>query len=451
MPRRERSSSSKGKAPDMDWDATDDPDCVAEEGWKYEEEDPWTCTTCKKYVKMKHLMKLWPRAQARISGPRREGLASNCLSNHFTHRYHEVTIAVGVRNTRPEIMLYSNMSMVWAEIVLHKDIDWRTVAGLNVNLMDRTKHFIPTTWSGPSDCWPRWSNRTSFDNVGGRSRDHTPPRDYGRHGYNDYPTYQNEMTPTPVAFHGSGGGYYDYRNGEYRTLTNIPEEYTPTQPRYSLDSWHNPSKYDEGQNTLNYTPVSFGGHERHTPPRYSIDSHPNSSRYREEYETPNSPSASFGRHVRGISPRHSVDSRRESSRYEEEQHDRNHTPISYGGSERITPRRHSIDSRPRHGRNEEDEHTRNYAPISFGTNRSGTHEAYRKTRAFRSTMEEDAEFEQQMREATLRSQEEYIRKLEDDNRFMERRYNDLYAQFSSGPYSTEAGPSRRHNDSSDED
>ena len=41
-------------------------------------------------------------------------------------------------------MLYSNMAMVWAEIVLHKDVDWSTVAGLNVNLLDRSQHFIPT-------------------------------------------------------------------------------------------------------------------------------------------------------------------------------------------------------------------------------------------------------------------------------------------------------------------
>ena len=93
---------------------------------------------CKKYVKMKHLMKLWSRAQAKILGPRREGLLSSCQSAHFLHRYHEVTIAVGVRNSRPKIMLYSNMAMVWAEIVLHKDVDWSTMAGLNVSLLDRS-------------------------------------------------------------------------------------------------------------------------------------------------------------------------------------------------------------------------------------------------------------------------------------------------------------------------
>ena len=165
MSRRGRPIAPKGKAPEMDWEATDDPDCVAEDGWQDEEETLWNCTMCKRYVKMKHLVKLWPRSQAIKSGPRREGLASNCLSEHFKHRYHEVTIAVGIRNSRPEIMLYSNMAMVWAEIVLHKDVDWRTVAGRNVNVLDRSQHFIPTSWDEPSDCWPRWSNRRSTDNL----------------------------------------------------------------------------------------------------------------------------------------------------------------------------------------------------------------------------------------------------------------------------------------------
>ena len=165
MPRHGRASTPKGKAPTMDWEATDDPDCVAEDGWQDEEERLWNCTMCKRYVKMKHLLKLWPRSQAIMSGPRREGSTSNCESEHFMQRYHEVTIAVGVRNLRPEIMLYSNMAMVWAEIVLHKEVDWSTVAGLNVSQLNWSQHFIPTNWTGPSDCWPRWSNRVVGGNL----------------------------------------------------------------------------------------------------------------------------------------------------------------------------------------------------------------------------------------------------------------------------------------------
>lgn len=344
MPRRERASASKGKAPEMDWEATDDPDCVAEEGWEDEEETPWSCTTCKRYVKMKHLMKLWPRSQAMISGPRREGLASSCESNHFLHRYHEVTIAVGVRNSRPEIMLYSNMAMVWAEIVLHKDVDWRTVAGLNVSLMDRSKHFIPTTWNQASDCWPRWSNRSSNDYLGGRHQQRSPPREYGSHNYNNYSNYGNDMNPAPVAFGGQGGGYYHYGDAQYDTRSNTPESYRPTQPQHSNESYRNSSRNEEEEYTQNYAPVSFGGHSNSTYGNY------------------NTPPPTF--------------------------------------------------------RNRDDE---------------------------------DAEFQRQMREATLRSQEEYIRKLEDDSRYMERQYNNLYDYYSGGPYSSGAGPSRQRDSSSEED
>ena len=35
----------KEKVPEMDWDTTNDPDNVAEDGWQDEKETPWTCTT----------------------------------------------------------------------------------------------------------------------------------------------------------------------------------------------------------------------------------------------------------------------------------------------------------------------------------------------------------------------------------------------------------------------
>lgn len=370
MPKRERGVAPKGKAPEMDWEATDDPDAVAEEGWQDEEETPWTCTTCKRYVKMKHLMKLWPRAQAIISGPRREGLASNCQSAHFLHRYHEVTIAVGVRNARPEIMLYSNMAMVWAEIVLHKDVDWRTVAGRNVSRMDRSQHFIPTTWNQLSDCWPRWSNRSSMDNFDGRRQEqHTPPRQHDHHNYNDY-NYGNNMNPTPVSFGGGGSDYYG--GDQFGTTANIPQSYSPSHRRETYDPcWDLPS------------------HQRDDyEPCWDSLSHP-----RENYEP------------RWDSPK-----------------------------------------------KEQEHNTPNCAPVSFdGYGRSVYPSDYAPPPTYRTRQEEEAEFNREMREATFRSQEEYIRKLEDDNRFNENRYNNLYDVYSSGQYYHEVGPSRRHDNSESDD
>jgi hypothetical protein len=50
------------------------------------------------------------------------------------------------------MMNYSNMEMVWAEIVLHKDVDWGMVYGKNVNLLHQDIRMIPTTWMGLSNC-----------------------------------------------------------------------------------------------------------------------------------------------------------------------------------------------------------------------------------------------------------------------------------------------------------
>lgn len=295
--------SPKGKAPIMNWEETDDPDCVAEDGWQDEPERLWTCTMCRRYVKMTHLLKLWPRAQARISGPRREGLASSCLSSHFTHRYHEVTIAVGVRNARPEIMLYSNMAMVWAEIVLHKDVDWRTVAGRNVSLLDRSRHFIDTTWNQPSDCWPRWSNRRYNDSFDATPQRQAPAEVFQAQNYGDFPSRNDVSTPPPTFGSGNQGYYPEYN--EYSSGSNMPHSF--------------PAAY---------------------PP-----------------------------------------------------------------------------------------------PPSFPSTRE----------------REEMEYQRQMHEATIRSQEEYIRKLEEDSRHMDRQYNLLHDVYTRGPYYDNAGPSRRYDSDSSED
>jgi hypothetical protein len=89
-------------------------------------------------------------------------------------------------------MNYSNMAMVWAEIVLHKDVDWRTVYGRNVSHLNRDLWMIPTNWIGPSDCWPQWLNRIS--NSGNYSAPTiTGPHEHRSHGeeYNPYRTVAN--------------------------------------------------------------------------------------------------------------------------------------------------------------------------------------------------------------------------------------------------------------------
>ena len=141
-------------------------------------------------------------------------------------------------------MLYSNIAMVWAEIVLHKDVDWSTMAGLNISLLDWSQHFIPTTWNRPSDCWPRWSNRRYGENPGLEEQERrTPPQNYEGPMYNDY-NYGNDMGSAPQCFGGRSGSQY-YGGSQYGTTTNSPNRYTPTNPwetdrgsqNWSSDPW----------------------------------------------------------------------------------------------------------------------------------------------------------------------------------------------------------------------
>lgn len=166
MPRNDRGGSStpKKKHP-LDPYATNDPDCVAECGWE-EEPSPWRMITCKEYVKMKHLMKLIPvhlrTEAAEKQATRGEIRVDNCESDHFKIRYNEIFEAAQIQNSRPHIMLYSNMAMVWAEIVLHKRVDWRTISGLRTDRMNRESMDLDTAWIGHSDCPPlHISNRRS--------------------------------------------------------------------------------------------------------------------------------------------------------------------------------------------------------------------------------------------------------------------------------------------------
>lgn len=57
-------------------------------------------------------------------------------------------------------MLYSFMAMIWVEIVLHKDVDWHTIIWCNLKDLTCKDKVIDTTWLGPSECMPKWSNRS---------------------------------------------------------------------------------------------------------------------------------------------------------------------------------------------------------------------------------------------------------------------------------------------------
>jgi hypothetical protein len=51
----------KGAHHAFDWEALEDPNVCAENGWKNKKEEYWSSKTCKKYVKMFDIDKLWPK------------------------------------------------------------------------------------------------------------------------------------------------------------------------------------------------------------------------------------------------------------------------------------------------------------------------------------------------------------------------------------------------------
>jgi hypothetical protein len=160
-----------------------------------------------------------------ISVPRWEGPTKSCTSDHFRQRYFEIYTTAGLPCSKLKMMNYSNMAMVWAEIVLHKDVDWHTVYGRNVSGLNRDLWMIPTNWIGPSDCWPQWSNRISNSGSYGAPAI-TRPHKHPSHGeeYNPYRTVTNDPPQTFSTTHEGGSHGYDYN--PYHSIGNDPPQHS---------------------------------------------------------------------------------------------------------------------------------------------------------------------------------------------------------------------------------
>lgn len=297
-------------------------------------------------------------------------------------------------------MLYSNMAMVWAEIVLHKNIDWSTVLGLNVSQLDRTREFIPTTWTGPSDCHTCYSERT-VDMDAQLEQDATP-KGYGGITQDTY----NDSGPAPLSFGTGSEGYY-HGNHQFGT----PGGYMPA---HQHDTYSAERQYDRGGYSLNYPPPMYIGGAYESGGQHSSGSNvqgDSSSTYpTNTYNRDDQYGRAFG------SPEY-------------------HTPsdpketFEYGGQ---YDRRSDI---------------LGYTNYGYGQNAFGSNDV--PSAPFLSREEEDAQFERDMQEARLRSQQEYIQQLESERNY---RQTYSYGESSRGPYSDGAGPSRTHDDTdSDEE
>jgi hypothetical protein len=115
---------------------------LAKPGWDSLTSSYWICNTAKKYVKMHHIDKLFPKAvwkyNHRVSGVK----SGENKSKHFAHRALEVWSASYPAKpfdlNNKNIISYSIAAMVYVEIELKRKVDWRTV--FTRNKEDRTEY-----------------------------------------------------------------------------------------------------------------------------------------------------------------------------------------------------------------------------------------------------------------------------------------------------------------------
>lgn len=471
----------KAKPAEMKWEDLANPNCVAEAGWENEPQQSWTCTTCKKYVKMYHLMKIWPMNTAVIYGPRREGPSETCLSEHFCHRYHEVTIAVGVQNSRPCYMSYSTMAMVWAEIVLHKQVDWRTIYAQHTDELDRSQEFIPTNWNRPSDCYPLFSERKAT----GRSN-------FGAHQDPHRPGYGGHNRPPPIDIPGARYGGHTYQNEEYSPPDQAPVGYEAyNQPRYNTPPggyggyYNNYGHQEEG----NPAPLSFGigsgGYYPQPFPHYTTERSPTGAYNRgsiiPERHSPSYPQDTSGglyggyNVPRGYPSTYSPSPPVSPMSGPGEGYGRRHRtynpspPISpmsrsgegYGGKSRRYNPSPPVSPYSRPKVPERDEESIEHPSFGYGQHPYGKNDMPPPPFRTQPTQEEqDARYEADLREAMRQSQQERINQLEDEQRYNEsmweaysrghypleddQHYNESQREaYPRGRYDSEAGPSRK--------
>jgi hypothetical protein len=105
----------------------EDPNVRVEKGWEDEKEEYWSSKTCKKYVKMCHIDKLWPKE---CHAAHTKGFACRpltCKDDHFIHRAEEVWRALFRNRERNKGLLnHGFVAMVYAELKLERKVDWST-------------------------------------------------------------------------------------------------------------------------------------------------------------------------------------------------------------------------------------------------------------------------------------------------------------------------------------
>ena len=116
-------------------------------------EEYWTSKTSKKYVKMYHVDKLWPRGCHEMNTKSFTARPHMCNNDHFLHHAEEVWRTLfGDRQKSKGFFNYSLLSMVYTELILKKKVDWTsfpTTAQFPLRIGRNQKH-IPDSFNPQS-------------------------------------------------------------------------------------------------------------------------------------------------------------------------------------------------------------------------------------------------------------------------------------------------------------
>ena len=104
----------KGAFHALHWEILDNEDMKADEGWEAKTKEFWTSKTCKKYVKMYHIDKLWPRDCHESNTKGFSCKPWMCKDDRFVYRAEMVWRALfGDRPKSKGSFNYSLLSMVY--------------------------------------------------------------------------------------------------------------------------------------------------------------------------------------------------------------------------------------------------------------------------------------------------------------------------------------------------
>lgn len=117
----------KGAKHELKWEILENESIKGESGWEFEREEYWTSMTCKKYVKMYHIGKCWPKQYHQVHTRSFSCNPATCHDDHFLHRAEEVWVALfGDRGKTKGYYTYTLLSMVYAEVILKRKVNWST-------------------------------------------------------------------------------------------------------------------------------------------------------------------------------------------------------------------------------------------------------------------------------------------------------------------------------------